>query len=129
VYVPSTPLLTRHQVQITACLRRINSLELNGAWALTNHLLLAGESAFQGSSNETATNNVTTTYRDAHRQASLGLGYYQAPTERSPWYLAALGGVGFASVDLHSIDFEVVSVYLPFPLPYVSGHYEVQYFR
>lgn len=127
--VPSTPLLNKGQVQMTAGLRSLNSLELAAAWAPTNHLLLAGESAFQGSTTETTTNNVTTTYRDAHRQASLGLGYYQAPTERSAWYLAALGGVGFASVDLHSVDFEIASVYLPLLLPYISGHYQARYFR
>jgi hypothetical protein len=127
--VPSTPLLAKNQVEITAGLRGVNSLELDAAWAPTHHLLLAGESAFQGSTNETTTNNVTTTYHDAHRQVSLGLGYYQAPTERSAWYLAALGGVGFASVDLHSVDFGIISIYLPLPLPYASGHYEARYFR
>ena len=127
--VPSTPLLTKGQVEITAGLRGVNSLELDAAWAPTNHLLLAGESAFQGSTTETTTNNVTSTYHDAHRQVSLGVGYYQAPTERSAWYLAALGGVGFASVDLHSVDFEIASVYLPLPLPYISGHYQARYFR
>ena len=127
--VPSTPLLTKSQVEITAGLRGVNSLELDAAWAPTSHLLLAGESAFQGGTNETTTNNVTTTYRDAHRQVSLGLGYYRAPSERSAWYLAAVGGVGFASVDLHSVDFAIPSPYVPIPLPYVSGHYQARYFR
>lgn len=127
--VPSTPLLTQNQVELTAGLRGVNSLELDAAWAPTNHLLLAGESAFQGSTTETTTNNMTSTYHDAHRQVSLGLGYYQAPTERSAWYLAALGGVGFASVDLHSVDYGIISPYLPIPLPYASGHYEARYFR
>ena len=127
--VPSTPLLTQRQVELTAGLRGLNSLELDAAWAPTKHLLLAGESAFQGSTTETSTNNVATTYHDTHRQAGLGLGYYQAPTERSAWDLAALGCVGFASVDLHSVDFAVPSVYLPLPLPYVAGHYEARYFR
>jgi hypothetical protein len=127
--VPSTPLLTKNQVEITAGLRGINSLELDAAWAPTHHLLLAGESAFQGSATETTTNNVSTTYHDAHRQVGLGLGYYQAPTERSAWYLAAVAGVGFASVDLHSVDFDIVSPYVPLPVPYISGRYEAQYFR
>jgi len=127
--VPSTPLLTKNQVELTAGLRGVNSLELDAAWAPTEHLLLAGESAFQGSTTETTTNNVTTTYHDAHRQVGLGLGYYRAPGERSAWYLAAVGGVGFATVDLHSVDFAIPSPYVPIPLPYVSGHYEAQYFR
>lgn len=127
--VPSTPLLTQSQVELTAGLRGINSLELDAAWAPTRHLLLAGESALQSSTTQTTTNNVTTSYRNAHRQVSLGLGYYRAPTAGSVWYLAALGGVGFASVDLYSVDFEVASAYLPIPLPYVSGRYEARYFR
>jgi hypothetical protein len=127
--VPSTPLLTQHQVELTGSLRGISSLEVDAAWAPTAHLLLAGESAFQGSTTETTVNNVTSTYQDAHRQAGVGLGYYQAPTARSAWYWAAVGGVGFASVQLHSVDFVVPSVYLPIPLPYVSGLYEARYWR
>jgi len=127
--VPSTPLLTQHQVELTASLRGLNSLEVNAAWAPTAHLLLAGESALQGSTTETTTNSVATTYHDSHRQVGVGLGYYQAPTARSAWYLAAVGGVGLASVRLHSLDFVVPSVYLPIPLPYVSGLYEARYRR
>lgn len=127
--VPSTPLLTKNQVELTAGLRGVNSLELDAAWAPTNHLLLAGESAFQGGTTQTTTNGVSTTYRDSHRQVSLGLGYYQAPNEHSAWYLAAVGGVGVASVNLHSVDFGIASPYLPLPLPYSSGYYEAKYFR
>jgi hypothetical protein len=124
--VPSTPLLTKNQVEVTAGLRGLNSLEIDAAWAPTAHLLLAGESAFQGGSTaETTTNNVTTTYHDSHRQVGLGLGYYQAPSTRSAWYLAAVGGVGFASVELYSLDVLVFII----PLPYVSGLYKAKYFR
>ena len=124
--VPSTPLLTQKQVAITAGLRGISSLEAGAAWAPTAHLLLAGESAYTGSTTETTTNNVTTTYHDSHRQVGLGLGYYQAPTARSAWYWAAVGGVGFASAQLHAID---VGYFLILPLPYVSGFYEARYRR
>jgi len=124
--VPSTPLLTHHQVELTGSLRGISSLEVDAAWAPTAHLLLAGESAFQGSTTETTTNNVTTTYQDSHRQAGVGLGYYQAPTAHSAWYWAAVGGVGFASVQLHSVDVGVLYI---LPVPIISGLYEAQYFR
>jgi len=124
--VPSTPLLTQNQVEITAGLRGVNSLEVDAAWAPTAHLLLAGESAFQGSTTETTTNNVTNTYHDSHRQVGVGLGYYRAPTARSAWYLAAVGGVGFASVELHSVD---VGYLFILPFPYVSGLYEARYLR
>jgi hypothetical protein len=119
--VPSTPLLTKKQVEITAGLRGLNSLEVDAAWAPTAHLLLAGESAFQASTTETTTNNVTSTYHDYHRQVGLGLGYYQTPSARSAWYLAAVGGVGFASTRFYGIDI--------FPLPSTSGFYEARYFR
>ncbi|MEJ7660402.1 MAG: hypothetical protein WKG07_12690 [Hymenobacter sp.] len=90
--VPATPLLTRGQGQLTASLRGINALEAGAAWAPTSHLLLTAEAAFQSSTTTETTNNVTTTYPDYHRQLSLGLGYYRAPTARSAWYLAAVGG-------------------------------------
>lgn len=124
--VPSTPLLTKNQVEITAGLRGLTSLEVDAAWAPTAHLLLAAESAFQDGTTETTTNNVTNTYHDYHRQVGLGLGYYQAPSARSAWYLAAVGGVGFASVSLHSLD---VAVFYILPLPVISGRYEARYLR
>jgi hypothetical protein len=124
--VPSTPLLTQNQVEITAGVRGLTSLEADAAWAPTAHLLLAAESAFQASTTETTTNNVTNTYHDYHRQVGLGLGYYQAPSARSAWYLAAVGGVGFASVSLHSLD---VAVFYILPLPVISGRYEARYLR
>lgn len=124
--VPSTPLLTKNQVELTAGLRGSNSLEVDAAWAPTAHLLLAGESAFQGTTTEETVNSVTTTYHDSHRQVGVGLGYYQAPTARSAWYWAAVGGVGIASVELHSVD---VGYFFILPLPYVSGLYEARYLR
>ena len=124
--VPATPLLTRGQGQLTASLRGLNALEAGGAWAPTSHLLLTAESAFQSSSTTETTNNVSATYPDYHRQLSLGLGYYQAPSARSAWHLAAVGGVGLASVQLYSVD---LKVYFIIPVPYVSGLYEARYRR
>lgn len=127
--VPSTPLLEKGQVEVTAGLRGFTSLEVGAAWAPTPHLLVVGESAFQSSTTTETTNNVSSTYRDYHRQAGLGLGYYRSPGTEGGWYRAAVGGVGFASASLHTIDFAVASIFLPFPLPYSSGHYEAQYRR
>ncbi|GAA4493499.1 hypothetical protein GCM10023172_02130 [Hymenobacter ginsengisoli] len=124
--VPSTPLLTQKQVAITGGLRGVNSLELDAAWAPTSHLLLTAESALQGSTTETTTSNVTTTYHDAHRQLGLGVGYYRAPSVRSAWYWAAVGGLGFASVQLHSLDIGVLYI---LPVPIISGLYEARYLR
>lgn len=127
--VPSTPLLTaKGQVELTAGLRGLNSLEAGGAWSPATHWAVIGESALQSSTTETTTNNVTTTYRDYHRQAGLGLGYYRVLLA-SRLYWAAVGGAGFAAVSLHSIDFAIASPYLPLPFPYISGHYQAQYRR
>ena len=127
--VPSTPLLSKGQVQVTAGFRNLTALEGGAAWAPTNHLLLSAEGAYQGSETTTTTNNQTTSSRDYHRRLSLGAGYYRAPTATSRWYLAALGGVGWARTDLHAIDFTIASPWLPLPLPYLSGYYEASYRR
>ena len=59
----------------------------------------------------------------------LGIGYYHASTGKSRLYLAALGGISFASVNLHDIDFAAPSISLPLPVPYVAGFYEARYRR
>lgn len=127
--IPSTPLLEPKQVEVIASLRGINALEAGAAWSPAPHLLLLGESALQSSTTSTTTNNVTTTYHDYHRQVGLGVGVYRAPTEQSRWYIAALGGLGFAKVSLHSVDVGIVSPYVPLPFPYISGYYEASYQR
>lgn len=133
--IPATPLLKKGQVEVTAGLRGFASLEAGAAWSPAPHLLLLGESALLASTTTITTGGTapavgsTATYHDAHRQAGLGVGVYRAPTATSKWYLAAVGGLGFASRSLHSIDYEIASVYLPIPLPYYSGHYEARYRR
>lgn len=122
--VPATPLLTQGQVQVSAGLRGLNSLELGAAWAPTRHLLLSAESGFQSSTTTTTINNVTASYDDFHRQVSLGAGYYRAAP--SGWYLAALGGAGYASTQLHSVDVGLLYI---LPIPIISGQYEARYFR
>jgi len=124
--VPSTPLLSKRQVQVSAGLRNLTALEGGAAWAPTNHLLLSAEGAYQGSETTTTTNNQTTSYRDYHRQLSLGAGYYRAPTATSCWYLAAMGGIGWASTKLHAIDYEV---FIIFPYPVAEGDYVARYRR
>lgn len=127
--IPSTPLLEARQVEVTASLRGITALEASAAWSPAPHWLLLGESALQGGTTTTTTNNVTTTYHDYHRQVGLGVGVYRAPTSQSGWYAAAVGGVGFAKVSLHSVDVGIVSPYVPLPFPYVAGYYEANYQR
>lgn len=127
--VPSTPLVSAGQVEVSAGLRGLNSLEAGAAWSPVPHLLLTAEAALQPNGETRTTNNVTTTYHDAHRQVGFGVGTYRAPTARLPLYLAAVGGVGFASMDLHSVDVGFASPYVPIPLPVEGAYYEASYRR
>lgn len=127
--VPSTPLVEAGQVEVTAGLRGLNSLEAGAAWSPGPHLLLSTEAAWQPNSQSTTVNNVTTKYNDSHRQVGFGMGAYRAPTARLPLYLAAGGGIGFASMDLHSVDFSIVSAYVPIPVPIQGAYYQASYRR
>lgn len=127
--IPSTPLVEAGQVEVTAGLRGINSLEAGAAWSPVPHLLLSTEAAWQPNSQSTTVNNVTTKYNDSHQQVGFGVGTYRVPTARLPLYLAAVGGVGFASMDLHSVDFGIVSAYVPIPVPIQGAYYQASYRR
>ncbi|MGI4875152.1 MAG: hypothetical protein ACRYFX_28690 [Janthinobacterium lividum] len=124
--VPSTPLIEKGQVEVTAATREFIALDLGAAWSPVPHLLLTGEVAWQsrgkGESNANGTQNE---YEDYHRQVGAGIGYYRAAVGQKRRYLAAVGGVGFASVNLHDID--VTTALFIIPLPYVSGFYEARY--
>ncbi|GAB3637683.1 hypothetical protein GCM10027422_32730 [Hymenobacter arcticus] len=124
--IPSTPLVEAGQVEITAGLRGLNSLEAGAAWSPVPHLLLSTEAAWQPNSRSTTVNNVTTTYNDSHRQVGFGVGAYRAPTARLPLYLAAVGGLGFASMDLHSVDVGVLYI---LPVPVQGAYYQASYRR
>jgi hypothetical protein len=127
--IPSTPLVEAGQVEVTACLRGFNSLEAGVAWSPAPHLLLSTEAAWQPNSQSTIVSNVTTTYNDSHRQVGFGVGAYRAATARSPLYLAAVGGVGFASMELHSVDVGILSAYVPLPVPVQGAYYQASYRR
>jgi hypothetical protein len=124
--VPSTPLLEAKQVEVSVGLRGLNSFELDAAWAPVPHLLLTAEAAIQPNTETRTVNNVSTTYRDSHRQVGFGVGAYRAPSARLPLYLAAVGGVGFASMDLHSLD---VGFLFIFPVPVEGAYYQASYRR
>jgi hypothetical protein len=116
--VPRTPVVQKGQVEITAGLRSLTTLEAGAAWAPTAHLLLSGEAALQQSNSTTTTNNTTQKYVDSHRQVGLGIGAYTMTTAPKPLYLAALIGAGHATADIHTLD-------LFSPL----DHYEANYWR
>lgn len=123
--MPSTPILRKRQVQVSAGLRGFTTLEAGAAWAPTNHLLLSAESSlYTAKVSTTDHNNQTIEYHDYHRQASLGVGYYRAAP--SGWYLAALGGVGVARSAQHDIG---VGVAFIFPVPVIDGYDEATYLR
>lgn len=127
--IPSTPLVEAGQVEVTAGLRGLNSLEAGAAWSPVPHLLLSTEAAWQPNTQSTTVNNVTTTHNDSHKQVGFGVGTYRAPTARLPLYLAAVGGIGFASMDLHSVDFGILSAYVPLPVPIEGAYYQASYRR
>ena len=117
--VPATPLLrTKGEAEITAAIRNLSSLEATAAWSPAPHLLLTGEAALRTSSGSETANNVTTNFRNSHRQASLGLGTYRLLGATQATYLGLLGGVGTASVDQYSSHVEDYFI-LPVPSPVV----------
>ena len=133
VYVPttpSTPLLKPREVEGYANVRGFfSSLEGGAAWSPRPHLLLSAEAAYQGGDGSETTNGTTFTYTDYHRQGSLGIGYCRPAASATGWYLAALGGVGVASVNLHAFDVGILSPFVPLPVPYYQGLYEARYRR
>ncbi|RZK30839.1 MAG: hypothetical protein EOO63_05685, partial [Hymenobacter sp.] len=54
--IPSTPLVEAGQVEVTAGLRGINSMEVGAAWSPVPHLLLNTEAAWQPNSQSTTVN-------------------------------------------------------------------------
>lgn len=136
VYVPttpSTPLLERGQVEVTAGLRSIRYGEVGAAWSPVNHLLVTGELAADlATSTSTSTNGqgVATTYTDSHRQGGVGVGYYLPPGTTRKTYLAAVAGTGWGSSHLYAFeDFKAASVFFPFPVPTRNGVYDARYRR
>ncbi|MFD1871645.1 hypothetical protein [Hymenobacter bucti] len=126
--IPSTPLIEAGQVEVSAGMRSLNSFEAGAAWAPVPHLLLTAEAAVQPNAETRTVNNVSTTYHDSHRQVGFGVGAYRAASARLPLYLAAVGGVGFASMDLHSLDVGVLFI-LPVPVPVPGAYYQATYRR
>lgn len=134
VYVPttpSTPLLEKGQVEVTAGLRSFRYAEAGAAWSPVNHVLLTAEVAgTNGSTTVTDAQGMTTHYDEGHGQGSVGVGLYRAPTASRRSYLAALGGVGWGHTRFFAYDdYKAASVFFPFPVPTRSGVYDAQYRR
>ena len=88
--VPSTPLVQRGQVEITAGLRSLTTLEAGAAFSPKAHVLFSGEAALQHIKSTQTSNNVTTENIDTHQQVGLGVGAYTVTKAPSPVYLAAV---------------------------------------
>lgn len=126
--VPSTPLLRgKGEVELMAALRGVSSLEAGAAWSPVPQLLVTGEAALQTSTGGETRNNVTTNYSNVHRQGGLGLGTYRLLGADKQTYLAAIGGVGFASASVY--DNHIDGFYLFIPLFGPLVHYEATYQR
>ncbi len=116
--VPSTPLVQRGQVEVTAGLRGLTTLEAGASFSPKAHVLFSGEAALQRVKSTQTSNSVTTETIDTHQQVGLGVGAYTVTKAPSPVYLAAVAGVGYADVDIH--DYGLLSF---------SHHYQAQYQR
>ena len=116
--VPSTPLVQRGQVEVTAGLRTLTTLEAGAAFSPKSHVLFSAEAALQRVTSTETRNNVTTKNLDTHQQVGLGVGAYTVTKAPNPLYLAAVAGVGYADVDIH--DYGILSA---------TRHYQAQYQR
>ncbi|MBO0357565.1 hypothetical protein J0X19_06375 [Hymenobacter sp. BT186] len=126
--VPSTPLLrNKGEVEATAAIRSFSSFEAGAAWSPAGRLLLAAEGATQSSQGSETRNNVTTNYRNTHRQVGLGVGTYRLLGPDQSVYLGALGGMGYAKARVY--DNNIESFYLVIPLFGPLVEYKANYLR
>lgn len=131
VYVPttpSTPLLEKGQVEVTAGLRSVHYGEVNAAWSPAPHLLLTAETAFDISNFGAVVEDNNTEY-DTHQQGGVGIGVYGHPGTKQN-YLALTGGIGWGHTNFFaSDDYQAASVFFPFPVPTRQGVYDAHYRR
>ena len=102
--VPSTPLIQKHEGEITVGIRGVSSLEATAAWSPAEHVFFNVEGAVQPGTTTRTVNNVTTEYNDYHRQMGFGLGAYTLTNGPGSLYLAAVAGFGLAAVDVHPVE-------------------------
>lgn len=136
VYVPttpSTPLLEKGQVEVTAGLRSLRTAEISAAWSPVSHVLLTGELATEAGRTTTTTTTgmppgIPTTYSSSHGQGGLGLGLYTTTAKRGYWGL--LSGIGWGHTRFFAQDdYKPASVFFPFPVPTREGMYDARYRR
>ena len=126
--VPSTPLLrSKGEVEITGAIRAATSLEAGAAWSPASHLIVTGETALLKDKGSQTYNNVTTNYHDLHLQGGVGVGTYRLLGKDKSVYLAALGGIGLATANIH--DTHVEDYFYIFPIFSPLVHYRANYLR
>lgn len=101
--VPSTPLLEKGQMEISAGIRSISSLEAGAAWSPVAHILLSGETAIQHIKDEQTQNGVAFSNVESHQQVGIAMGVYTLTKGVKPVYLAAMAGIGTARADVHEV--------------------------
>ena len=130
---PSTPLLEKGQVEVTAGLRGLRYAEVGAAWSPLPHVLVTGELAADIAKSTASTTNsqgVTENYSDSHRQGGMGLGLYRPTSTTRRTYLAVMGGIGWGHTNFFAFDdYKPASVFFPFPLPTRQGVYDAKYRR
>lgn len=100
--VPCTPLVQKGQVELAVSMRTLFSVDGSAAYSPINHLLVSTEGAVRRGGGNMTVNGAKEEFTDLHRQGSLGLGAYQEFGPDHSFYVAAVGGVGVAAVNVHN---------------------------
>lgn len=128
--VPGTPLVTKAgEVELTAAVRGLSSLEAGGAWSPAAHVVVTGETALQVSNGSETANGTTYKYTSVHKQAGVGLGTYRLVGAKQSIYLGAIGGFGLAKANVYDphADDLIIPLFGKRPTTYFEGTYQRYY--
>lgn len=128
--VPGTPLVTKAgDVEVSAAVRGLSSLEANGAWSPAAHVVVTGETALQVSNGSETANGNTFKYTSVHKQAGVGLGTYRLVGAKQSFYLGATGGFGLAQANVYDphADDLIIPLFGKRPTTYFEATYQRYY--
>jgi hypothetical protein len=128
--VPGTPLVTKAgQLEVTAAVRGLSSLEAGGAWSPAAHVVVTAETALQVSNGSETANGTTYKYTSVHKQAGVGVGTYRLVGAKQTVYLGAIGGVGVAQANVYDphADDLILPLFGKRPTTYFEATYQRYY--
>ncbi|GAB2861822.1 hypothetical protein [Hymenobacter ruber] len=128
--VPSTPLVTKAgDVEVTAAVRGLSSLEVGGAWSPAAHVVVTGETALMVSNGSETVNGSTWKYTSVHKQAGVGVGTYRLVGAEQKGYLGAIGGFGLAKANVYDphADDLIIPIFGKRPTTYFEATYQRYY--